>query len=150
MPTHYQGKPQYIQALDTYIKFTRAYNAMENRLFTRDIIEDLTPSQFGVLETLYHLGPMCQGVISGKLLKSTGNMTMVLDNLEKHGLVRRVRENTDRRMVTIHLTPAGEELIQRIFPRMVQAISEEFSVLTPDEQATLGCLSKTVGKQSRV
>ena len=105
MPTHYQGSPQAVQALDTFIKFTRAANAFEARLFAHQEIEDLTPSQFGILETLLHLGPLCQGEVSAKLLKSTGNVTLVLDNLEKRGLVRRVRETEDRRMVKIYLTP---------------------------------------------
>jgi len=150
MPTHYQGSPQAVQALDTFIKFTRAANAFEARLFAHQEIEDLTPSQFGILETLLHLGPLCQGEVSAKLLKSTGNVTLVLDNLEKRGLVRRVRETEDRRMVKIYLTPAGEELIQRIFPNMVAVIESELSVLTEEEQAQLGNLCRILGKNSRL
>jgi MarR family transcriptional regulator, 2-MHQ and catechol-resistance regulon repressor len=149
MPTHYQGSPQEVQALDTFIKFTRAANAFEARLFARQAIEDLTPSQFGILESLFHLGPLCQGKVSAKLLKSTGNVTLVLDNLEKRGLVRRVRETEDRRMVKIYLTPAGEELIKRIFPQMVAAIEAELSILTEEEQAQLGNLCRILGKNSR-
>lgn len=149
MPTHYQGSPQEVLALDTFIKFTRAVNAMELRLFHQEFLEDLTPSQFGALETLYHLGPLCQGELSGKLLKSTGNITLVLDNLEKRGLVQRVRDTEDRRMVFVHLTPAGQEMIERIFPRMLAAIEAEFSVLNAEEQAVLGSLCKTLGKRPR-
>lgn len=106
MPTHYQGSPKEVQALNTFIKFTCAANAFEARLYQRGVIEDLTPSQFGILETLFHLGPLCQGEVSSKLLKSTGNITLVLDNLEKRDLVQRVRGTEDRRMVMIYLTPA--------------------------------------------
>ena len=147
MPTHYKGDPKSILALDTYIKFTRAANAFESRLFQTGILEDLTPSQFGVLETLYHLGPLCQGEVSAKLLKSTGNITLVLDNLEKRGLVRRVREIEDRRMVKIFLTPEGEVLIRRVFPLMVEAITQEFGMLTAEEQAQLGILCRKLGKK---
>jgi MarR family 2-MHQ and catechol resistance regulon transcriptional repressor len=149
MPTHYQGDPQAQLALDTFIKFTRAANAFEERLFQENVIEDLTPSQFGVLETLYHLGPLCQSELSAKLLKSTGNMTTVVDNLEKRGLVKRVREAEDRRMVRIHLLPAGEELIARVFPKMLAAIQRELSVLNAEEQHQLGRLCKILGKQTR-
>ena len=147
MPTHYKGDPKAVLALDTYIKFTRAANAFESRLFQTGILEDLTPSQFGVLETLYHLGPLCQGEVSAKLLKSTGNITLVLDNLEKRGLVRRVREIEDRRMVKIFLTPEGEVLIRRVFPLMVEAITQEFGMLTAEEQAQLGILCRKLGKK---
>ena len=146
MPTHYRGSAQTILALDTFIKFTRAVSALETRLMHRSAIGNLTMSQFGVLETLYHLGPMCQGEVSAKLLRSTGNITLVLDNLEKRGLVRRVRDTADRRMIYLHLTEEGQALIERIFPAQAEAITAEMNVLTPDEQQTLGDLCRKLGK----
>lgn len=144
MPTHYRGDPRTVLALDTFIKFTRAADALEKRLHG-ELIGELTLSQFGVLETLYHLGPLCQGQISAKLLKSSGNITLVLDNLEKRGLVQRKRETDDRRQVRIYLTPQGEERIKDIFPRQAQRITDEFGVLTEQEQVELGKLCKKLG-----
>ena len=46
---------------------------------------DLTMGQFGVLEALLHLGPMCQQELGAKLLRSGSNITIVIDNLEKRG-----------------------------------------------------------------
>ncbi len=46
----------------------------------------LTESQFGVLDSLFHLGPMKQKEIGKKILKSGGNITMVINNLEKRGI----------------------------------------------------------------
>jgi MarR family transcriptional regulator, 2-MHQ and catechol-resistance regulon repressor len=149
MPTHYQGTAQETLALNTFIKFTRAYESLTARLAQRGTIGDLTISQFGVLETLLHLGPMCQGEISGKLLKSCGNITMVLDNLEKHGLVRRERQAEDRRLVTVSLTEAGRNLISEIFPRQAAAILEEMSILSPEEQDILGELCRKLGKREK-
>ena len=148
MPTHFQGDPKTVLALDTFIKFTRAASALENRLVHRNVLGELTMSQFGVLETLYHLGPLSQGAISTKLLKSSGNITLVLDNLERHGLVQRTRDVGDRRIVTLSLTPKGEELIARIFPLQAAVIAEEFSALEPEEQEQLGRLCKKLGKGS--
>lgn len=149
MPTHYSGTSQQVLALDTFIKFTRAISTLETHLYQSDTFEGLTPSQFGVLETLYHLGPLCQGELSSKLLKSTGNMTLVLDNLEKQGLVRRERESEDRRLVTVHLTPTGELTIRRIFPQVAAQITALLSALTAEEQETLGQLCKKLGKSLR-
>ena len=146
MPTHYQGDPVTTLALDTFIKFSRASGALETRLLRAGGLGDLTMSQFGVLETLHHLGPLCQGVLSAKLLKSSGNITLVLDNLEKRSLVKRVRDQQDRRNVLITLTPQGEELIARIFPVQAAVITEEMGALTLEEQATLGQLCRKLGK----
>jgi len=145
MPTKFRGDKDTTLALDTFIKFTRAANALEYRLLHRGTLDDLTPSQFGILETLFHLGPLSQGQVSAKLLKSTGNVTLVLDNLEKLGLVERRREPRDRRTVTIILTPAGETLITQVFPRHAASITAEFSVLTDSEQVELGRLCKKLG-----
>ena len=149
MPTHYQGTPEEILALNAFIKLTRAADSLEARLAQRGTLCDTTPSQFGVLESLYHLGPMCQGEVSAKILRSTGNMTLVLDNLEKHGLVRRERDPDDRRKVNIMLTETGREVISRVLPHQIAAIVEEMGVLTPDEQAALGRICRKLGKQGK-
>lgn len=146
MPTHYQGPPETVRALDTFIKLTRATESIMARLSRKGTIAPLSQSQFAVLEALYHLGPLTQGQVSTKLLKSTGNMTLVVDNLEKGGLVRRTRQNEDRRQVTIHLTEAGQALIERIFPAHASAICEEINTLTAEEQATLSALCLKLGK----
>ncbi|MBW7884969.1 MAG: MarR family transcriptional regulator, partial [Caldilineaceae bacterium] len=142
----FEGPPEQVLALDTYIKLTRAVYSLMTRLSRRNTHPDLTESQFGTLETLYHLGPMSQTEICGKLLKSGGNTTLVIDNLEKRGLVVRQRDANDRRVVVVDLTPAGRELISRIFPGHVVAVTEEIAALTPDEQRQLGELCKRLGK----
>jgi len=149
MPTHFHGNPEQVLALDTYIKITRAVNALEARLSRLDHFENLSGSQFGALESLLHLGPLSQSEICSKLLKSGGNITLVIDNLEKRGLVLRKTSASDRRVTNVSLTEKGEELIQRIFPEQVDAIVEEFGVLTPEEQKLLGMLCKKLGKHSK-
>jgi MarR family transcriptional regulator, 2-MHQ and catechol-resistance regulon repressor len=148
MPTHYDGTPEEILALDTFIKLSRAMISFHTRLLARGQLDGLTISQFGVLEALYHLGTMRQGELSRKLLSSTGNMTMVLDNLEKNGLVKRIRSEQDRRMVQIELTHAGRERIEKVLPAHVEVIREEMAVLSPAEQAELGKLCRKLGRGS--
>ena len=149
MPTKYKGKPQEVLALNTFIKLTRATDALLGRLNQRGTLGKLTSSQFGVLEALYHLGPLCQTELSNKILRSTGNMTMVIDNLEKRNLVRRERHLEDRRMVRVSLTETGQELIAQVFPRHLEAIVEEINVLTPQEQEVLGELCRKLGKKAQ-
>jgi MarR family 2-MHQ and catechol resistance regulon transcriptional repressor len=148
MPSHYNGTSQEIQALDTFIKLTRAVDSLYSRLARRGTLGDLTLSQFGVLEALYHLGSMSQSEICSKLLKSGGNMTLVIDNLEKHGLVQRNQDIEDRRITTVSLSPAGRDLIGEVLPAHVAAIVEEMNTITIEEQITLGQLCKKLGKKS--
>lgn len=147
MPTHFTGTPQEISALNTFIKLTRASESLLTRLYRGGTQGDLTPSQFAVMEVLYHLGPMCQSDIGSKLLKSSGNITLVIDNLEKRSLVRRQRDDNDRRMVQVQLTDTGRTMISQLFPAHLAAIVEELSVLDLEEQEILGRLCRKLGSQ---
>lgn len=147
MPTHYQGTPEEELALDTYIKLTRATDTINARLSMASSMQELTISQFGVLEALYHLGPQAQNILGEKILKSNSNMTTVIDNLEKRQLVHRERAKDDRRKIIVHLTDAGLSLIKDIFPKHVRVIEQQFSVLSVEEKQLLCDLLRKLGKQ---
>jgi len=125
----------------------RAAESVTSRVSRHMSAAGLTISQFGVLEALQHKGPLCQRDIATKILKSTGNITLVIDNLEKQGLVQRVRSMEDRRYFAVHLTEKGNELISTVFSTVEAAIVAEMSVLTEAEQAMLGQLCKKLGKR---
>lgn len=147
MATHHQGSEQEKRALNAFITLMRAADSMSAKLAEGLVGHDLTASQFGVLEILLHLGPLCQKALAEKLLVSGGNVTMVVDNLERRKLVTRERSSTDRRLVTVALTPAGRKLIAAAFPRHLATIVAQFEILTPAEQETLRRLCRTLGKQ---
>ena len=69
-----------------------------------------------MLEALLHLGPLCQGDLAGKLLRSGASTTSVVEGLEKRGLVVRQRTEEDKRFVRVALTGKGRKLIEEIFP----------------------------------
>jgi MarR family transcriptional regulator, 2-MHQ and catechol-resistance regulon repressor len=146
MPTHFIGSRAELRTLDTFIKLTRCTNSLFARLSERNTLGGMTPSQFAVLEALYHLGSLTQGEVSIKVLKSGSNMTTVIDNLERDGLVRRERDAKDRRVINVHLTEAGSQKVDAVLPKHVGALVEEFSVLSASEQLTLGELCKKLGK----
>lgn len=145
MPTRYPGSEDEQRALNAYIRLTRAVEALSARLHSGDKLEGLTTSQLGVLDALRYLGPMVQKDLAGKILKSSGNLTLVVDNLEKRGLVRRERQSADKRFVTVCLTDQGRALIERVMPGHVDEIRAALSALSPEEQETLGALCKKLG-----
>ncbi|HEY4745167.1 MAG TPA: MarR family transcriptional regulator [Desulfuromonadaceae bacterium] len=136
-------------ALDAYTKLMRSAESVTGRINRIMAAAGLTVSQFGVLEALLHKGALCQRDIASKILKSTGNITMVIDNLEKRGLARRERAAEDRRFLTIRLTDEGQRLIAAVFPRVADAIAEEMGFLTTAEQEELGRLCRMLGRKER-
>lgn len=145
MPTHYRGSAQEKAALDAYIKLMRAADSVTARLEPLMRAADLTVGQFGTLEALFHLGPLCQRDLGRKLLRSGGNITVVVGNLARRGLVRRTRGPQDRRFVTVTLTGKGRRLIGRMFPRHVRHVVREMGALSLPEQAELGRLCRQLG-----
>ncbi len=150
MGTHYQGTIEEETALDAYIKLSRAAESVTQRINSHLREANLTISQFGVLEALYFLGPMQPGQLAQKVLKSGGNMTLVVDNLVKQGLVTRRRRADDRRCIDIHLTPAGEALIAAIFPGHVAGVVNTLHFLTLQEQQQLAALCRKLGLAAAV
>ncbi|HSN56309.1 MAG TPA: MarR family transcriptional regulator [Candidatus Sulfomarinibacteraceae bacterium] len=145
MATRHQGSAAEKRALDAYIKLRRAVNAVSLREGEVMRAAGLTESQFGALEALLHLGPLCQHELAGKVLKSAGNMTTVVDNLERRGLVERRRDGEDRRVVTVHLTASGRDLVRAVFPRVVEVLVDAFSTLSATEQQQLAALCRRLG-----
>lgn len=145
MGTRYAGTKEEIRALNAFIKLVRAAQSLSGRVEAHFSELGLTVSQFGVLEALFHLGPLNQKSLAAKILKSTGNITMVIDNLEKRGLVKRTRGEKDRRHYSVGITPKGAGMITSFFPKHVARIVGEMSVLSGAEQNALGTLCKKVG-----
>lgn len=72
---------------------------------------------------------------------------MVVDNLEKNGMVTRKRDPDDRRAVRIHLTEKGRTFIGELFPRHLKRVKKEFSILSKAELIELGRICKKIGLQ---
>jgi len=146
MPSHFQGSPTEVEALSAFINLMRAGDSVAAAL-QKEIDEGaMTPSQFGVLESLYHLGPLFQGELSTKLLRCTGSITSVVAGLEKKGMLERRRESHDKRFVRVSLTPKGKKAIEQLFPKHVRAVVRVFGSLSRGEQGELRRLCAKLGK----
>lgn len=134
------------QALGLWVKLARAANTM-SILTVRDIAGyGLTEAQFGVIEALGHLGPMKVGELCQKNLSSGGNMTVVVDNLVKEGLVERIQSPDDRRAYIVKLTEKGSKLFQDIFVQHAKFVTDLiYSALSEEEISKLAGLLKKLG-----
>jgi MarR family 2-MHQ and catechol resistance regulon transcriptional repressor len=150
MGTHYKGSRKETDALNSYIKLIRAAESLNSKINLELSEHDLTESQFGVLDALLHLGPLKQKEIGKKILKSGGNITMVIDNLEKQDLVQRKRGEKDRRHFIVHLTVKGKNNILDVLPYIIEIIKKHFDILNSAEQKEFQRLCKITGLQVRL
>ena len=149
MSSHFNGSKKTIEALNTYIKLIRSAESLSSKINLELSKYGLTESQFGVLDSLLHLGPMKHKEIGKKILKSGGNITMVINNLERRELVQRKRGEQDKRQFIIHLTSKGKNKILDTLPHISKSIKKHFEILNKEEQKELQRLCKIVGLQIR-
>ena len=145
MGSHFKGSKKEVRALNTYIKLVRAADSLSSRINKYLSDTGLTVSQFNVLDALYHLGTLTQKELGEKIFKSGGNITMVIDNLEKRKLVKRKRGEKDRRVFLVTLTVKGVSLVEQILLQQVNKIKNEVNILSKNEQNELQRLCKKIG-----
>lgn len=132
-------------ALDMWVKLARAFSTFD-KLSGKDILRyGVTQPQFAVLECLGHLGSLTIGGLSKKMLVSGGNMTVVVDNLEKMDFVERIHSSKDRRAIHVQLTVKGKQWFDESFPNHAHHIVDIASVLSTNEQKELSSLLKKLG-----
>ena len=132
-------------ALKLWVVLARAYNAVAARMSEDVARHDLTPTEFAILEVLYHKGPLLLGEVQRKILVTSGGITYLVDRLVEKGLVKREECAEDRRARYAVLTPAGSALIRKIFPQHAMAIERAVSGLSTTEQREAVLLLKKLG-----
>lgn len=133
-------------SLDLYIALSRA-SEWVNAHGDRDIRKyGLNRTEFGVLELLYHKGAQPIQQIGGKVLMSSGNITYVVDKLEKKEYVKRKTSTEDRRLIFAEITEKGKQFIDEVFPKHTEVIEKAVAGLTAEEKKAASQLLKKLGK----
>jgi MarR family transcriptional regulator, 2-MHQ and catechol-resistance regulon repressor len=132
-------------ALKLWIVLSRAHAAIERHATASIAQHGLTLAEFGILEALYHKGPLQLGEVQRKILVSSGGITYLIDRLEAKGLVERRECPGDRRARFAALTDRGATLIARIFPEHSRALQRALSGLSLEEQRGTTDLLRALG-----
>ncbi|MFW6078990.1 MAG: MarR family winged helix-turn-helix transcriptional regulator [Gemmatimonadota bacterium] len=135
-------------ALKLWVVLSRAHVAIADRVRSDVARHDLTPAEFGVLEALYHKGPLKLGEVKRKILVSSGGITYLVDRLETKGLAERRPCPEDRRASYAALTADGEALMERIFPEHARALEHALSGLDEEEQREATRLLRKLGRHA--
>lgn len=134
--------------LHTWLVLWKATHAVEACAHASIAETGLCMSDFAILESLLHKGPLAVSALGRKVLLTTGSITTAVDRLARRGLVTRHDDPADRRVRRVQLTPAGRRLIKPAFARHQQDVDEVVSVLDPRERATLVALLRKLGRHA--
>lgn len=133
------------QSLKLYIVLSRAYRSVNEHVNKLIHTYGLNPTEFAVLELLYHKGDQPLQQIGGKILLASGSITYVVDKLEQKGFLVRVACPNDRRVTYAQITDKGKEFIESIFPDHAAKIHDLMKVLSDEEKEELTESLKKLG-----
>jgi len=125
-----------------WVRLAMTFNVVYQEIKQELGKEHLTVPQLEIIACLDRTKGLPLSEIAERLLVSGGNVTGIIDRLERDGYVSRARDKVDRRVVRALLTDKGFELYKSFLPRYRDVIYRINSVLTVDERKQLQRLLK--------
>ncbi|MGG3941987.1 MarR family transcriptional regulator [Peribacillus psychrosaccharolyticus] len=139
------GNDSIQQSLKLFIVLSRAHRSMNDVVNKYIAKQGLNPTEFAVLELLYHKGEQPLQQIGGKILLASGSITYVVDKLEQKEFLERIACKNDRRVTFAKITEKGKTFIESIFPDHEKKIDDIMNVLTSEEKELATELIKKIG-----
>ena len=99
-----------VALMDAATSFIRAYKARLRTILSEVCSAESTPSRVMVVVVLRKHGSLPMGTIAAHVGLPKSNITALIDDLEAEGVVRRRRDEADRRITNVELTAKGEEI----------------------------------------
>lgn len=124
-------------AIHAHIVFKKAERVIAGKSEKVIRSHNLTDSQFSVIDVLYTKGDMRISKLLDTMLATSGNMTVILKNMERDGLIYRKRDEEDGRAFIVGLTDKGRGLFEKILPSHKEEIEKLYSILSDEEKKNL-------------
>ena len=107
-------------------------------LFEKSLEEvGLRLTEYNVLQRLSVSGPTPMAKLTDETLVTKAAITAITDHMEKRGMVKRVRDSADRRIVNVQVTPEGRKLFAVAKKRHDAILTKFVSVLDAEETRVL-------------
>jgi MarR family 2-MHQ and catechol resistance regulon transcriptional repressor len=135
-------------ALRLWVIMSRAHTAVAAHAAADVQRHGLTLAEFGIIEALYHRGPMLLGEVQKRILVSSGGITFLVDRLAAKGLVERRNCQSDRRARYAALTPKGTALVAEIFPHHAAVVKQAMEGISTEEQERAADLLRDMGRRA--
>lgn len=120
-----------------YISMSRVINTLRRENNKLILKHNLTLGQFAVMEALYSKGRLSTGEVMEKILSTSGNIPVIVKNLEKDGFITRKQDESDKRRFILDLTDKGKDLMDEIVPENLKFMDELISLWNDDEKEEL-------------
>ncbi|OXZ36339.1 MarR family winged helix-turn-helix transcriptional regulator [Finegoldia magna] len=125
------------KSMAVYISMSRVINTLRRENNKLILKHNLTLGQFAVMEALYSKGKLSTGEVMEKILTTSGNIPVIVKNLEKDGFITREQDESDKRRFILDLTDKGKDLMDEIVPENLKFMDELISLWDDDEKEEL-------------
>lgn len=125
------------KSMAVYISMSRVINTLRRENNKLILKHNLTLGQFAVMEALYSKGRLSTGEVMEKILTTSGNIPVIVKNLEKDGFITRKQDEADKRRFILDLTDKGKDLMDEIVPENLKFMDELISLWDDDEKEEL-------------
>ncbi|HEY4537811.1 MAG TPA: MarR family transcriptional regulator [Erysipelothrix sp.] len=132
-------------SLDLFVVMSKANRAVTVAVEKKIKSLNINPTEFGILEVIYHKGTLPIQQVAEKILISSSRISYAINQLEEKGLIKRIPCQKDKRVIYAALTQAGQDFMDSVFEQHTQDIERIFSVLSDEEKKTLIKLNKKLG-----
>ncbi|ENN89258.1 putative MarR family transcriptional regulator [Rhizobium freirei PRF 81] len=96
----------------SWIAVARACQLMQQSLARALAHLDIKPPHLDILVNLFRFEGISQQELARKLLVGRSNMSMLLPQMEKRGLIERRGDKQDKRVLRLYLTAAGRQVTE--------------------------------------
>lgn len=125
------------KSMAVYISMSRVINTLRRENNKLILKHNLTLGQFAVMEALYSKGKLSTGEVMEKILSTSGNIPVIVKNLEKEGFITRKQDESDKRRFILDLTDKGKDLMDEIVPENLKFMDELISLWDDDDKEEL-------------
>ncbi|TCT20373.1 MarR family transcriptional regulator [Melghiribacillus thermohalophilus] len=145
MNEHEYQKKKRDPSLKLFVVLSKAYRTVIDLSNENILKHGLNPTEFAVLELLYHQGDQPLQKIGERILLASGSITYVVDKLEQKGYLERKPCPNDRRVIYGSISEKGRELLNKIFPEHWSRIEHITGGLSDQEKEQAIELLKKLG-----
>ncbi|KXA10363.1 MarR family winged helix-turn-helix transcriptional regulator [Finegoldia magna] len=125
------------KSMAVYISMSRVINTLRRENNKLILKHNLTLGQFAVMEALYSKGRLSTGEVMEKILSTSGNIPVIVKNLEKDGFITRKQDESDKRRFILDLTDKGKDLMDEIVPENLKFMDELISLWDDEDKEEL-------------
>lgn len=107
----------------------------------------INPTEFAVLEVLFHKGNMTAQQVKDKVLIASSSLSYVIEQLQIKKYIEKKQCETDKRVFYLSLSEYGKSFMEDMYPKHQKHMRNMLDVLTEAEEEQLQEMLKKIGKQ---